>query len=527
MKWTKTKKLFACVLAGCILLSCVRIDVNSLGIDALDTAYISNVTDADLLLEPTTTNKYYVYQSTPVTYSSVPADVHETIESAATNLRNGMKARQSEIVINLLNNADYDISSCSRICQEIHDAALIHTGTPNEGDYLRWQCGGYRSVFRTSEEVVKFTYRHTYYTTSSQETELDTAVDALLDELNLWYATDYDKISVVYEWICQNVAYDYDNLENEDYVLKYTAYAALVDRTAVCQGYSNLLYRLLLELGIDNRIITGTGNGGAHAWNIVQLDGLYYNVDVTWDASRHQAGMEYGFFLLPDATFENHIRDEEYATDSFYQEYPMQESDYNPVCTEHQYVAVVTEPTCTEMGFTTHTCIHCGSAYLDSWVAAGHSFHDNVCQKCDLRLVAVGACGDDLTWNLSEDDNLTISGSGDMWGFHDDSSGTFVNRPWEEFANEIISVTIGDDVNSIGEGAFRDCEKLTSVFFGEGLTFIKSWAFYRCSSLTAFELPESLTSIGQQAFDSCKKLQTIVIPSCVSYLGGSKEPLNK
>ena len=73
----------------------------------------------------------------------------------------------------------------------------------------------------------------------------------------------------------------------------FTAYGALIDRTCVCQGYAALLYRLLLELGVDNRVLTGTGNGGGHAWNIVELDDVYYNVDPTWDAGR----TEYDYFL--------------------------------------------------------------------------------------------------------------------------------------------------------------------------------------------------------------------------------------
>ena len=61
-------------------------------------------------------------------------------------------------------------------------------------------------------------------------------------------------------------------------MLKYTAYAAMINKTAVCQGYASLLYRLLLECGVDCRVVTGYGNGGRHAWNIVEVDGKYYNV---------------------------------------------------------------------------------------------------------------------------------------------------------------------------------------------------------------------------------------------------------
>lgn len=48
----------------------------------------------------------------------------------------------------------------------------------------------------------------------------------------------------------------------------------------------------------------------------------------------------------------------------------------------HSYEAVVTPPTCTEDGYTTHTC-HCGDSYVDSHVdATGHNFEDRICINC-------------------------------------------------------------------------------------------------------------------------------------------------
>ena len=139
----------------------------------------------------------------------------------------------------------------------------------------------------------------------------------------MYDATDYEKIVGVYDWICENVTYDYEHLSDPDYILMRTAYGALINKSAVCQGYAVLLYRLLLELGIDNRVITGYGNGGYHAWNIVELDGFYYNGDATWDATWHQAGWDYQYFLRSDEEFGDHIRDEEYLTAEFNRKYPM------------------------------------------------------------------------------------------------------------------------------------------------------------------------------------------------------------
>ena len=114
-------------------------------------------------------------------------------------------------------------------------------------------------------------------------------------QLALDTKTTYQKVEAIYDWITEKVRYDYSHLNNNSYLLQFTAYAAVRNRTAVCQGYANLLYRLANDAGIDCRIITG----GNHAWNIIQMnDGKYYCMDATWDEGKNS----YSYFLkgLPE-----------------------------------------------------------------------------------------------------------------------------------------------------------------------------------------------------------------------------------
>ena len=53
---------------------------------------------------------------------------------------------------------------------------------------------------------------------------------------------------------------------------------------------------------------------------------------------------------------------------------------------DHSYTSVVTDPTCTKKGYTTHTCTECGDSYKDSYVAAaGHHYEDGVCGDCGAK----------------------------------------------------------------------------------------------------------------------------------------------
>ena len=92
----------------------------------------------------------------------------------------------------------------------------------------------------------------------------------------------YDQELYFHDYICQNTTY----LTQEDD--GYTAYNALVEGRAVCEGYSRALQLLLDMVGIPNYLATGVGvddNGSreGHMWNIVTIDGSNYHVDATWD----------------------------------------------------------------------------------------------------------------------------------------------------------------------------------------------------------------------------------------------------
>ena len=251
-----------------------------------------------------------------------------TPEDAGVQLRTSMLQRQETINIFYQIPADQDIS-----VQDIMEQALIHTKNPAEGDYLRWNMGGYitqiKGYMENNIKYLTLQYTPTYYTTAAQEAELTTDIRQVINQLDLNPKNDYEKICTIYDYICQNVTYDYDNLNDSTYMLKHTAYAALKHHTAVCQGYALLFYRLALEVGINNRIISGTSSSQKHGWNIVHLDNVYYNVDSTWDAPRKQTGRDYAFFLKCDGNFPDHTRDSQYSDNSFYSIYPMGTSDYS------------------------------------------------------------------------------------------------------------------------------------------------------------------------------------------------------
>ncbi len=111
------------------------------------------------------------------------------------------------------------------------------------------------------------------------------------EELNLANLSRYLFVKELHDYLCDNV----------DYVIDYRScfdpYGTLVNGDAVCQGYAETFKMFCDYYGIPVVNITGTGNGGAHMWNAVQMeDDMWYLMDITWDDQSPY--IYYDFFLV-------------------------------------------------------------------------------------------------------------------------------------------------------------------------------------------------------------------------------------
>ena len=123
-----------------------------------------------------------------------------------------------------------------------------------------------------------------------------------------------------------------------------------------------------------------------------------------------------------------------------------------------------------------------------------------------------GTCGPDLTWHLTDNGVLTISGNGKMNDY------LYHNRaPWGE--NNIKQIIIADGITTIGGGAFRDCSALTSVTIPNSVTEIGHSAFQGCRALTSVTIPNSVMTIGEYAFCLCSALTSVTFPNSVTTIG--------
>ena len=357
---------------------------------------------------------------------------------------------------------------------------MAHSGNPLEGDSLKFVWKSYGCSLSGSYDgttyYMEVIYSIEYLTDFEQETALTAAIENLKEELALEGLSDYEIVKAIYDYMTDNITYDYANLNDASYELKYTAYAALINKTAVCQGYAVLFYRLALEYGIDARVITGTSFGEAHAWNIVQLGDYYYDLDATWDAG----SSKYNYFLKCEANFPDHTRNTEYLTAEFNAKYVMDDEDYK----QNQSAADTMIET-TDFTFV----IKNGKATLTKY--KGSAQEVVIPGKVENYLVT-------KLGNLSFCDNDTIRK---------------VTIP-----NSVESIESASEI--LVDGAFYHCDNLTEVVFegGSKITDLGECTFMDAKSLEKIEIPSSVKALKLSLFENCESLKELELPEGLEVL---------
>lgn len=114
--------------------------------------------------------------------------------------------------------------------------------------------------------------------------------------------TDVEKALVIHDYLIQLCEYDKERLDNNTVpVISHSAYGALVEKIAVCDGYGKA-YKYIMQnkLGINCELVTSDSMN--HAWNMIQIGGKWYHVDITWDDPTWDCigRVKHNYFLLSD-----------------------------------------------------------------------------------------------------------------------------------------------------------------------------------------------------------------------------------
>lgn len=115
--------------------------------------------------------------------------------------------------------------------------------------------------------------------------------------------SEYERELYIHNYLLENCEYDktaaelvYNDISSGSDA-SFTAYGALINGRAVCQGYADAISYLLSCVGIENTEISGTSQGENHIWNAVKINGDWYYLDATWDDNGDES-TQYDYFNI-------------------------------------------------------------------------------------------------------------------------------------------------------------------------------------------------------------------------------------
>lgn len=143
---------------------------------------------------------------------------------------------------------------------------------------------------------------------SDRQTAIQHLNNAVDDILNDCPDTQDEYVIEKYfhDYLIASCTYDEEaaNADAETHENAYSAYGALVDGRAVCEGYAKAMQLLLQKKAIPATVVMGyaADDGESHMWNLVRINGSYYYLDVTWDDN--DTIPQYTFFNMTSDTMQ-------------------------------------------------------------------------------------------------------------------------------------------------------------------------------------------------------------------------------
>ena len=341
-----------------------------------------------------------------------------------------------------------------------------------------------------TEQVKKLAL--SYVVDASDVSQVKKSTEAAIEKALSWVdvknASDFEIAQALHDYLVRNCSYN-SEVADKNIALSptRTAYGALVEGSAVCQGYA-LAYKLLLaRAGIPVIYVTSTDMN--HVWNMVQIDGSWYHVDPSWDDPTPDQGFNaevcHDYFLRSDASFTSldyynwqaaYTATSDYANKN-YREYK------GPYSSEAQ------------------------SSYLVYWTTCG---------TCE--------------WSIDNAGCLAIRPA-------NGTSGTLANwgkglPPWFPQARSILSARIESGVSAATCGSMFYCCSSLTTFDATNLNTDAatdmSFMFAGCSSLAALDLSGVNTSAAvtmNGMFENCAKLRSITLGGKFNFCGAGNERL--
>ena len=203
-----------------------------------------------------------------------------------------------------------DDSSFSSVFEDYVDVILSHPDRFNVRTNLAVSYNSAKAIVSVRPSYVFSAVADYQPMKAAYEEAVDRALAYVTDGMD-----DASKTYALHDWLCDRATYHDAAAEvtgrdpSDVYPKSFTSYGCMVEGLGVCQSYTLALADLLNRAGVDNAPLLVTAMN--HAWNMVEIEGSWYNVDATWDDSTAEAANsgasayqpDYSYFLQSESKF--------------------------------------------------------------------------------------------------------------------------------------------------------------------------------------------------------------------------------
>lgn len=234
--------------------------------------------------------------------SSKKKELYNKIVNALNNKATQLDISQYRIPIDVVRQNGENVPTLNREFSDMYYTAVFNN--PQNGYLVTSFSYGYKISNYSSVGYVTILYPKylSDYNIAYDAEAYEFAADYALSMSVAPDMNEIEKLLSIHDYLTDNIIYSTQNGQKA-----YTPYGALVEGIAVCQGYS-LAYKYLCDrAGLDVSYVVDTPHN--HIWNVAEIDGKFYHIDVTWDdpvynndPDRSLNSTLHNYFLLSDET---------------------------------------------------------------------------------------------------------------------------------------------------------------------------------------------------------------------------------
>lgn len=190
----------------------------------------------------------------------------------------GIAARQDSIELDL---------------KDISEINTIYTYLSRDRTDLFWW-NSWSSSYYEENGSYRVVLSPTYIYTPQEIEDRVSKIEQICSEVinNARFSSDYEKVKAAHDFIINRTIYDLSYLQTDISVF-------LIEGRGVCNGYARTFKYLMDRLGVPVIFLESSD----HAWNLVCVDGKWYQIDTTWDDPVLEDGtqlLNYTYFCITD-----------------------------------------------------------------------------------------------------------------------------------------------------------------------------------------------------------------------------------